>query len=215
MTPDLHDLVRELTQTHTHREPYEITDNGTTYRRHHTTRVPALITQLEHAAPSSTGDTRAAAGYASRPAARLEALDALALIDAQAAAWVRVLGHDDPSTTLACVKRAHALHAALPPCDRPRPGCCQHHQLEHDIRRWWTSARIVTGYDTPAWRPDNTCPLCGERGTLRVRLATHAGTCASCGEWWGPDTIGLLADHIRAENLEDGVDDDTRYDQTA
>jgi hypothetical protein len=75
--------------------------------------------------------------------------------------------------------------------------------VERDIRRWWTQARIVTGWDSPAWRPDNTCPLCGVRGGLRVKLADQSGFCTECGETWTPETIALLADHIRSENAED------------
>jgi hypothetical protein len=68
-------------------------------------------------------------------------------------------------------------------------------------------ARIVTGWDSPAWSPDNTCPQCGERGTLKVRLAEHIAMCKNdaCRATWDETTIGLLADHIRAESEAERV----------
>ncbi|WP_157432593.1 hypothetical protein [Aeromicrobium sp. Root472D3] len=62
---------------------------------------------------------------------------------------------------------------------------------------------MLTGWDSPAWRPNNTCPLCGVKGGLRIRLDHHTGTCMDCRQTWDPSTIGLLADHIRVENHED------------
>lgn len=202
---DLADLVDELTRPHIHREHYEYRRGQTWYGADHVTRVPALLVQLQHASPSGTGGDRSASGYASRPAARIEALDCLQRIDTDAAWWVRHLGEDDDrSTTAGTVLQLHGLAAGLVACDRRRRGCCDRHELEHDVRRWWTQARIVTGWDSPAWRPANTCPLCGVKGGLRVKLADESGFCAECGETWVPETIALLAEHIRSENAEDG-----------
>lgn len=188
---DIHDWVRELTRTHIAQAEYQ-TDQGT---RWHYTTSPGLLTQLESAAPSSAGESRGSNGYASRPAARIDALDTLMTIDREASAWVRFLGHDDPGSTAACVAKVGSLYpSATEQCQR---------NIARDAKSWWTQARITTGYDTAAWRPDNTCPLCGEKGTLRVKLAHHTAMCTSCREVWEPDVIALLADHIRAENCED------------
>ena len=202
--PHLADVVGELTAAYTHREHYTVRAlGGTTWGRDHVTRVPSLLWQLEHATPSGQGGERGNSGYGSRPAARVEALSCLQSIDREASTWVRQLGEDDNRDTAGTILQLHGLLPRLEACERRRAGCCDRHQLEHDIRAWWTQARIVTGWDSPAWRPDNTCPSCEVRGTLRVKLADQAGFCVECRETWDETSIGLLAEHIRAENRED------------
>jgi hypothetical protein len=194
---DLHELIDELIRRHAHREPTTVRTGTTTWTSAHITPVPSLIDQLRSVTASSTGEA-GAGGYASRPAAHLESLDTLAYIDLEAARGVRDLGEDDHHTdTAATIRQLHGLSASASPETR--------RAIEHDVRRWWTQARIVTGWDSAAWRPDNTCPACEKRGTLRVRLATHAGLCIDCRQTWDASTIGLLADHIRGENAEDGA----------
>ena len=197
---DLLDYVRELTRPYDHREHYQLERAGTWYGQDHITRVPALLHQLQYAAPSGAGEERGSAGFESRPSASLDSIDTLVRIDLAAARWVRDLGEDDPLDTAACVTRLNALIAPLEPCRHREPGCCTWHEVEADVRRWWTWARVQTGWDSPAWRPDNTCPLCGERGALRVRLADQVASCTNCHETWDSGNIALLADHIRAES---------------
>lgn len=130
------------------------------------------------------------------------------------------------SGAIACLTKLHGLWASATTCRRQRPTfgrvdtwvkvegmwvmrkrtqvtCCAQHAIERDVRRWWTQARIVSGWDSAAWRPANTCPACEQRGGLRVRLAAEAALCIECRETWDSTTIGLLAEHIRAENFED------------
>ncbi|MGH4002205.1 MAG: hypothetical protein ACRDTJ_32590 [Pseudonocardiaceae bacterium] len=132
------------------------------------------------------------------------------------------------SGAIACLTKLHGLWASATTCRRPKPTygpveswvkdrdtgswearqrkgvkCCTQHSIEHDVRRWWTQARIVSGWDSAAWRPANTCPACEQRGGLRVRLAAEAAVCIECRETWDRLTIGLLAEHIRTENFED------------
>lgn len=233
---DVVDYVRELTEIHTHREHFTIRKGKTWYGQHHTTIVPALLRQLITASPSGNVQERDNTGYGSRPTARLEALDTLMEIDAQAARWVRWLGHDDPGDLLKVVRRIPPpLGPTCPEClhdscttirlgeyveRRPIPGsgtfaCVRllgglhpnqdkrvQAELARDMRRWWTWARIVSGWDSPAWRPDNTCPMCGERRTLRINLAAQAAFCVheTCHETWDETRIGLLAEHIRQES---------------
>lgn len=206
---DLRDLVLELTRPRTHREP--LVREGTARTVQHITRVPSLLTQLSRAGQPSTGEA-GTGGYASRPAAAIESLDTLIHIDTEAARWVRDLGEDDLHLdTAATVRQLHGLHASAYHCRRRKPRrdpdtrqvtCCTAHQIEADVRRWWTQARIVTGWDSPSWRPDNTCPVCARRGSLRVRLVAQAGMCLACRTTWEPETIGLLAEHIRHENRD-------------
>lgn len=192
----LADYVHELTSTHVHREHYTTRETSGWQSRSHRTTVPALIAQLiANDSPSASAEEGPRPGFASKPAARLDAIDVAVRIDLGAARWVRDLGEDDRHTsTAATVRQLHGLSASAEPTQR--------RAIEHDVRRWWIAARIVTGWDSAAWTPDNTCPQCSVRGVLRVRLADHMGMCTneSCGAVWDQATIGLLADHIRSES---------------
>lgn len=207
MTPEPTDMVRQLTQPHQHAEAYTHEATGTTYTQRHIVTVPALIDQLQHATPLTGGDDRSGSGFGSRPAASIEALDTLIAIDLAAARWLRDLGEDDPGDTKTCVRKVGSLLPSTHTCgptprraDAGQVDCCARHTIEHDIRRWWTHARIISGWDVAAWKPNNTCPLCGKRGTLRVRSTDHTALCIDCRSTWEPATIALLAEHIRAEN---------------
>lgn len=194
---ELADYVRELTERHQHNEHFTVRVGSEWRGQTHTTTAPSLLEQLwANDTPSATAEEGPRAGYASRPAARLDALDTAVRIDLEASAWVRHLGQDDPLDTRDVLRRLHGLAMSVDYEVR--------REIEHDVRRWWIRARIVTGWDSPAWTPDNTCPVCSERGTLRVRLADCIATCTndSCRVIWDRETIGLLADHIRAESAE-------------
>lgn len=195
----LADYIHELTNTHTHTQRYTTRTGHTWYTQNHHIRVPALLTQLTtNDIPSTAAEEGPRPAFASRPAARLDALDTATRIDHQAARWVRTLGHDDHHhDTAATIRQLHGLAAGADPDTR--------HAIERDVRSWWLQARIVTGWDSPAWTPDATCPACTERGTIRIRLADHIGMCTNddCRTTWDPTTIGLLADHIRAETDDD------------
>lgn len=201
---DLLDYVNELTQPYKHREHYTTRVGATTFGLDHVTAVPPLLHQLQFGTATVTGEDRGGGGgYESQPVASLHSIDVFITIDKNAARWVRELGEDDPDDTLACVKRLPALARSLPPpcrVSKRKRGCCTFHDLERDVRHWWIMARVVTGWDSPAWRPDNTCPMCGARNTLRVKLVDQVALCAECHEAWDQATIGLLAEHIRAES---------------
>lgn len=224
--PDIHDMVRELTTKHTHSEPYTVDEDGERWTKRHPTTVPALVHQLLGAAPSGSKTESGSTTGKSKPAARIEAIDTLMLIDDEAARWIRVLGHDDPgdtfdhatergipgSGTIACLNMLHGLHASVDHCEREHgrrddygAWCCTAHHIEHDLRRWWHQARIITGWDLPAYRPYNSCPVCERRGGLRINITINAGLCVECRSIWEESgtPLGLLAEHIRAENGED------------
>jgi hypothetical protein len=193
----LADYIHELADHHQHRETYTVRSlTGGFAPRSHVTRVPSLMTQLwENDTPSNTAEEGPRPGFKSKPAARLEALDTAVRIDLEAARWIRDLGEDDVHTdTAASIRQLHSLAVSAHPLQRAA--------ITNDVRRWWTQARIVTGWDSPAWSPDNTCPQCGERGTLKVRLGEHIAMCTKdvCRTTWDETNIGLLADHIRAES---------------
>lgn len=217
---DIHDMVEELTRTHTHREPYVVRSGATVWTRGHVTTVPALILQLLAATPAGSGEQAGSVAH-SRPAAPTDPIDTIMLVDDEAERWLLRLGHNapgdafDPNTqrpvpgsgTIARIRALHGLHASAPHCGRDRghrddngAWCCYRHRIEHDVRRWWHQARIITGWDSPSWRPDSTCPVCEQRRSLRINLTMRAGFCVECRTIWSAEEIGLLAEHIRTEN---------------
>ncbi|MFT4189881.1 MAG: hypothetical protein QM621_15060 [Aeromicrobium sp.] len=203
--PSTVDQIHELTEHHQQRTPFErdiIATNGssTRYTEVYVTNHEPLITQLAGSEkPASQGGEVGAATPSSKPAAHLDALDAVALIDHLAHAWLDHLGQPARLDTIAAVRRVGSLLPRLDPCPQPRPDCCEHHELARDIRRWWIRARVLTGWESPAWKPDATCPVCGERRTVMIRMTSEVATCTHCRETWDADTIGLLAEHVRFE----------------
>lgn len=206
---DLHDYIRELTERHTHREPYEYEQddghgNATRYNTHHTTTHPPLITQLwGSTTPAGQGGEIGAAAPSSRPAASLDAIDAAARIDLAAARWLKDFGEDDDDDTIQVIRRIYALTPTVHRCSRAsgRHGtdCCTYHAIEVAARSWWVQARVLTGWDTPARKLAGTCPLCAHYGTVLVRFSSSLATCTECHEAWDEYTIGMLAEHIRLE----------------
>lgn len=206
---DLTDYVTELTAWHKHREPYEYdaehgNGSSTHYKSDHVTDQPPLLTQLDQSiTPAGQGGEVGAAAPGSRPTANLDAIAAACDIDLEAARWVRDLGEDDPQDTIGLILRLHGLTASVHRCSRGsgRAGleCCTFHAIEVSVRSWWVRARVLTGWDTKARKLDGTCPLCGVRGCVQVRLSSGLGACTNCHETWDQETIGILAEHMRAE----------------
>ena len=186
--PDLHAMIHELTQPTQHREPYLRKRKP----RYHVTSNPPLLAQLDESAlPSNTRIDGASTIAGSRPAANVDAIDTANRIHKDATTWHRTLGTNDTGTTLDLVRRL-------------APFALTDNQLARDIGRWWTWARITTGWDQPPFQPHNTCPHCNTLGTIRIRLNEHLATCTNdtCRATWDETTIGILAQHIRTENGE-------------
>lgn len=201
--------IHELTAWHTHREPFEYDaehpgGSSTHYTADHVTQHPPLLTQLDQSiSPAGQGGEIGSAAPGSRPAANLDAIAAACDIDLEAARWIRDMGEDDPQNTIGLIRRLHGLTASAHRCGkasgRAHDDCCTYHQVEVSVRSWWVRARVLTGWDTKARKLDGTCPLCGERGTVMVRLSSGLGACTSCHETWDAETIGILAEHMRTE----------------
>lgn len=230
--PDVADMVRELCEPSSHQTRYDLDQADSvvpvrrakgkarkqkagrkTAPRYHRSVEPPLLVQLwESVAPSGSAEAGASRPASSRPAARIDAIDTAVRIDHQASAWLSSVA-DVGLDTIGRVRRAASLLPGMEHCGRRTPArndanqiaCCPAHLLEHDITRWWTWARVVTGWDAPAWQPDSTCPLCGTRGSIRIRLDLGRATCINdqCRETWDEDNLGLLAEHIRRENNEE------------
>ena len=172
--PDTLTMIHELTQPTQNRELYHRKHKP----RYHTTHNPPLLAQLDESAMPSNNRIDGAGSIAgSRPAANVDAIDTARRIARDATNW---LTHYSPLIINGDT------------------------DLSRDIQRWWTWARITTGWDQPAFQPHNTCPHCGVLGTIRIRLHEHLATCTNdtCRATWDHDTIGILAQHIRTENGE-------------
>lgn len=206
MTPleRLTEAVDALTRPRTHREaltPDMAPLDAVTRRPIHgavITKVASLLDQLTRALePGGTTDS----GHrkpASTPAARLEALSALLVIDRECTDWMGFLALADRHLLAA---NLNGLVGAATSLDTDDPELAN---LATSAKRWMTLANVTTGWEVAPWRPDNTCPLCAVRGSLRVRVgdgtSEASATCVGCWQHWTAETIGLLADHIRWEN---------------
>lgn len=198
--PDVIEMFDHLCGPHKLTEAYErqmdhANGSQTKYDDLHVTLVPALMHQLRESIDRSTG-TGNGTSLKSKPAARLDAIDTYTQIDKAAAKWVRKLGEDDVGDAIACIRKLAGLRVSADAAART--------SIDRDVRRWWTWARVATGWDSPALTPYNTCLACGALGTLKVRPAEEIAVCTGCQETWDPDTIGMLARHIRAENGDAG-----------
>lgn len=190
------DYVVALTQPTVHAEPRTILQTNadgthTWITDRHRAVSPPLLEQLWSAVVSNGANDGGAHAFASKPAARIDAVDVAQAIDSGVTQWLNRHNLDHPGDVSQALRRAAAAAGE---------------DIYRDVRSWWIRARAVTGWDSPAWRPDNTCPLCEQRGQLRVRLDEAVATCLGCDEAWDRETIGLLAEHIRAENFEDEDD---------
>lgn len=205
---DLHEIVEQLTEWHHHREPFDLelqhaSGSSTRYQMHHATHQPPLIDQvLGTAGTRGQGGEVGAMTPSSKPAANIDALDCAGRIDKDVSEWLVALGESPRHAIADSVRLLHGLTASVERCTK-RGGrdadCCQWHAIESSMRKWWSSARVLTGWDTGARRLNGTCPLCGVLGSVRVRFSAGVATCTECHETWDPESIGLLADHMRME----------------
>jgi hypothetical protein len=155
------------------------------------------------------GDSGSRGAPTSKPATRLEAIDMLALIDFESGDWLYRLGSTTPTETVRRLQRLHGLYPSLPPCGGTthRRGvagwCCRRGWLEHDVKRWWQQARITTGWDMPAFKPNAACPVCEAMGTLRVKVDGALCVEPKCRTTWDATQVGLLGEHVRLELEKD------------
>jgi hypothetical protein len=206
-----HDYVTALCDHVRHGEPRVVsTDHAggssTTYTVRHVTVSAPLILQLQHDAASSRGMENGNRVFGSSPSAALDALALAMDIENEVHRALRrdhglVNSYDDYPETIAAVRHLGSL-TQDPKSDNARM-----------IRSWWAGARVITGWDLAAFKPNNTCPLCGARGSLRIKYPT--AFCVECREHWDDETIGLLVEHIRAENHEDDEAGDTPETESA
>jgi hypothetical protein len=157
----------------------------------HTVHHASLLDQLEEAITTAKAtDEPGRGGGGSKPAARLDALAAVHLIDSESKAVAAMLG----IPPLPLRKRLLAISGLVGSEEHPA------------VRRWWHEARVNTGWDSRPYRPRNVpCPIeeCEHRGGLVILLADHIGYCTQCRTQWDAGNIGLLGEWVTwaAEHL--------------
>lgn len=189
---DIADLVDDLTNPISVSEAISYWDAHRNRKtRVHSHTLPSLLDQLalahhpgEAYVETSGGTTRTKAR--STPAARLEAIRAHLAIHTDTREWTHELDLAPRGDLTADIR---GLVGATLTSDQIR-------RLYKALRRWNASAETLAGWRRPPWTPQAPCPLCGDR-QLRIRLDMKTATCVACREGWTPDTIGLLADHLR------------------
>lgn len=197
------DLADTLTEPHTHREPYTIW-TGQRHRKtmHHATVQHGLLTQLYHAVLPTTlaGDDAGGSIPASRPPLEVEALSRHQQITAAAARWSRDLRIDPRPTAESTIR---ALVGAASTLDDQ-----QQRTLLADLRRWTGWCRVYLGLEQVRRIPGTRCPIttCNTLGSLRINLTTSHGLCTACEAAWNHDTIGVLAEHIKAGRTQKASD---------
>lgn len=195
---DIAALADELTDPHRHRQPYEIWTRSR-HRKilHHVTTQPGLLTQLrDQYEPTAAGEPGSNPPD-SRPPLNLEAISRHTMITLAATRWCWSLRIDLRDTVESNIR---ALVGAAGQLDHDDQSA-----LHAELRQWHTWAAVLTGWQTPPYRPHTaTCPACAARGSLTIRLDTQRAYCrhVDCGATWDPTTIGLLADHIRRTTEE-------------
>ncbi len=158
------------------------------------TTLPSLLDQLAEAVhPGETyveNDT-SRPGFGSRPPARLDAIDRLLAIEAAAARWLTSMHIQLRADTAGNIRALVGIAGTL---DSDTLAA-----LHTEVTTWRSWAATVTGWQRPPWRPRVGCPVCDAVGSLRIRLDRSTACCMDCGEAWDEASIGLLAEHIRAE----------------
>ena len=193
--------IGQLTTHHHHAERYYVWTPSRHRRwRNHITWHAPLLGQLRQAAhPSDAGDDARGARHG-KPApaapANLDALDRMRAIETQVADWLGIFllpARGRPEDDLRALVGATATAT---------PEACE--RLAADVDRWRLWCLTLAGWRTPPWRPNAPCPHCevlpGDLAGLRVRLDRSSACCVSCGAVWGPDSVGVLAEHVRQSN---------------
>lgn len=182
------DMLRELTKPYVTHEPIT-RDNGTS--EVHTASHPSLLDQLDHAAgirSALSDDDAGSSAFGSKPAAHLEALRLLDRIDRQSRQMEQRLG-------MAHVPGVRGRLSTI----AGRLGV----DTDRQVRSWWATARILTHWDSPAYRPQGApCPECWETNSIRIRFDDELAVCSECGTVWdregGTDngSLDLLGQHV-------------------
>lgn len=191
--PNIRHRINELTRPITTRttQDYGYDDIDPAYNPTRTITHPPLLDQLRAAISGRIGHPEGGStAFASRPGARIDALDTLTRIETDTRNWVNQLGGHPRSTAEGNLWYLNGATADM--------GATDLDFLDHDTRSWHAGAAITSGWDEPAWRPHVPCPNCETTDTLRIRTDPIMGYCTHCGEGWDQATIGILGNHVQA-----------------
>jgi hypothetical protein len=78
--------------------------------------------------------------------------------------------------------------------------------LARDASRWVHRARQATGEEPAPITLGDKCPYCGKRGIV-ITGDLSRGRCVRCGALWSPETIGLLAEMLIANQTRETMPD--------
>lgn len=189
------DDIAALVDPTTHIEGYVIVRGAQHIARAHRVHTPGLLQQMReqiHDATERPDERGGKNSLGSKPPTNLDVIDRLAAITRGVQEWrgIRQLPHLE--TELRHLVGDAANHFDLD----------EQQRLAHDTDRWVTWARIVTGWDTPPFRPHVPCPDCGDRA-LRIHLGDANAYCAHCGTTWDRATLGILAARITAADQQE------------
>lgn len=202
------DMINQLIRpyaTHTqgmfglrHRVPIPSTADPDAWRNvilpatRHTAMHPPLLDQLADAAgirSALSDDDAGPSSVGSKPPTHLEALRLLQRIESQS--W-------DLADKLGVQKGSYGLRTRL-----SKIGGRLGVQTDRQVRSWWATARVLTHWDSPAYRPQGApCPECWETNSIRIRFDDELAVCSECGTVWdregGTDngSLDLLGQHV-------------------
>lgn len=189
---ELADHVRELTRPLHVATPFEAYDpiSHRTKKQTHTLTLPSLLAQVRQAAypTASKDDIFVAAPYQSRAPASVDAVALWLRITFASQGWMR---HADLELRTLEGNLAGLVGIATSLDDR------RLQLLATDIADWHHRASVLTGWVSPPAHPRVKCPVCDRMGGLWLRYDSRTGGCSKCQARWSPETIGVLADHVR------------------
>lgn len=186
------DHIRELTRPYLTSEsvtqPVEGDDGKwRTTRRLHTVHHQSLLNQLHAAitgASSLSDEDAGRSTFGSKPAARLEALAVIGMIETESQELADTLEIPRKRGTL--TDRLLAISGKVGDREHPAP------------KRWWTAARITTQWESRPFHPKGApCPQCWETSSLRVVLSEELARCTECGFSWDDNAFRVLAQHVK------------------
>lgn len=188
-------LIDDLCDPHHHIERIYDTDRhrNRRVRRIWETTQPGLLAQLAALVPPTSQQAEGSTGgtFGSRPPLQLEALSRYAVIQIGAVRWAWSLQQPVRDTTESQLRGLIGPAASL---DEPTLNT-----LVDEVRQWRRWCAVMTAWESPAYAPHVPCPVCEKVGRLRVNLAARTAVCLACDAGWDPDTIGVLAEHVRKQ----------------
>jgi hypothetical protein len=188
-------LIDDLCDPHLNVERIYDTDQhrNKRVRRIWETTQPGLLAQLAQSVQLAGQQPEGALGgtFRSKPPLQIEALSRYLSIQVGAVRWAWSLRQDIRDTP---ESQLRGLIGPASTLDDPTLTV-----LIAEVRQWRRWCAVMTAWESPAYAPHVPCPLCEKVGQIRVNLTARTAVCLSCEAGWDPDTIGVLAEHVRRQ----------------